>query len=289
MFLTGRLGLRVLGLERVVAYTTAAVQMAFKQADAGEAIALARLACQNADGRAEHAALLRTADDLLALAQTARSAEPADARAGIPAVMCAMGPGRHAGPASSPISLLAAPRVCVRGRTESAGRATTVFGEQLFDCRTSPAHAGEDGGPTAGRHQLPTGWGESGAPCTPDAIRGTESSSESIGTICAPALSTCVCGRMRSSTTDASDSGTSTPPVASAPAACARFEVWGFSLVDRGGPELGGSAWAFLLSRESWWSGQAAHVFVLGALAAKRRYPDRLMSRRAHRLRPQRH
>ena len=84
------LGERALGLERAVAYTSTAVQMAFKDADATEPIALARLACQTAGGRPVHARLLARVDELLALAQEARAASPDAPMAGIPAVLCAM-------------------------------------------------------------------------------------------------------------------------------------------------------------------------------------------------------
>ena len=48
------------------------VQMAFKDADAAEPIALARLACQTSGEQSAHVELLCQTDDLLAPAQEAR-------------------------------------------------------------------------------------------------------------------------------------------------------------------------------------------------------------------------
>lgn len=72
----GRLGARVLSFERVISYVSAAVQMTFREGDATEAFALARLACQAPDG-AQHRATLREADRLIGLSQQ-RVAEGVD-------------------------------------------------------------------------------------------------------------------------------------------------------------------------------------------------------------------
>jgi predicted TIM-barrel fold metal-dependent hydrolase len=71
-----KLGGRVLSFERVISYLAAAVQMTFRQGDPGEALALARLACQAPDG-ARHRAVLQEADQFIALAQE-RLAEGVD-------------------------------------------------------------------------------------------------------------------------------------------------------------------------------------------------------------------
>jgi uncharacterized protein len=67
---TDRLGPRVLGFERAVAYLTAAVHMTFRGGDPTEALALARLACQ-AGAEAPFAGRLREVDALIARAQRA--------------------------------------------------------------------------------------------------------------------------------------------------------------------------------------------------------------------------
>ena len=64
----GALGRRILSYERVIGYLTAAVQMTFRQGDATEALALARLGCQ-APEDGEHRAVLAEADRYIAVAQ----------------------------------------------------------------------------------------------------------------------------------------------------------------------------------------------------------------------------
>jgi hypothetical protein len=57
------------------------VQLSFRDGDPTEAVALTRLACQTPDPHAEHAALLRLIDRILALTQAAMAAAPEDMRA----------------------------------------------------------------------------------------------------------------------------------------------------------------------------------------------------------------
>ena len=83
------LGPRIIGLERVIAYASAAVQMSFRGGDATEALALARLACQTPDPDTEHAALLAVVDDLLALAQVTLAETPELPMRMVPAVLAA--------------------------------------------------------------------------------------------------------------------------------------------------------------------------------------------------------
>jgi predicted TIM-barrel fold metal-dependent hydrolase len=84
---TDGLGPRVLGLERAVAYLTAAVQSTFRAGDPTEPLALARLACQ-VRGEAPHAEVLRAVDGLVAEAQ-ARFEATGDPFAGVHAAMAA--------------------------------------------------------------------------------------------------------------------------------------------------------------------------------------------------------
>lgn len=83
------LGRRVIGLERIVAYTAAAVQLTFRGGDPTEAIALTRLACQTPDPDAEHAALLALIDRILALTQAAMAANPAEPRKSVQGLLAA--------------------------------------------------------------------------------------------------------------------------------------------------------------------------------------------------------
>ena len=71
-------GHRWLAGERIVSYTSAALQTAFRGFDPTEALALARLACQVPTGGADgdEATLLVTCDELLARAQEALAADP---------------------------------------------------------------------------------------------------------------------------------------------------------------------------------------------------------------------
>ncbi|MDQ1701585.1 MAG: uncharacterized protein QOF57_837 [Frankiaceae bacterium] len=83
------LGPRIIGLERVIAYAGAAVQLSFRGGDAAEALALARLACQTPDPDAEHAALLAVVDELLALAQETLTETPELPMRMVPAALAA--------------------------------------------------------------------------------------------------------------------------------------------------------------------------------------------------------
>ncbi|MCW3040587.1 MAG: hypothetical protein JWM31_2492 [Solirubrobacterales bacterium] len=84
------LGPRVPALERVVSHTAAALMVSFATGDPLEAISLARLGCQHADGN-EHAELLDTCDRLLELGAAQRIAATEDELrfAIVPAVNCA--------------------------------------------------------------------------------------------------------------------------------------------------------------------------------------------------------
>jgi uncharacterized protein len=85
----GALGERAIAAERVVSYCTAAIQVAFRGMDAGEPIALARLACRTgSDG--EIGALLRYIDSVLTVAQENAAAEPERPVAAMPATVLAM-------------------------------------------------------------------------------------------------------------------------------------------------------------------------------------------------------
>jgi uncharacterized protein len=70
----GGLGPRVPALERVVAYASAAVQLAYRGADVVEALALARLACQGQAADGPLATRLRIVDAYLVAAQGALAA-----------------------------------------------------------------------------------------------------------------------------------------------------------------------------------------------------------------------
>ncbi|HEU4657169.1 MAG TPA: amidohydrolase family protein [Capillimicrobium sp.] len=74
----GSLGHRWLAGERIVAYSAAACQMAFRGGDPSEALALARNACQVPTGGADgdEPELLRAVDGLLALAEEQKAAHP---------------------------------------------------------------------------------------------------------------------------------------------------------------------------------------------------------------------
>jgi predicted TIM-barrel fold metal-dependent hydrolase len=85
---TGRLGRRVLGFERAVAYLTAAVQMTFRGGDPTEPLALARLACQ-VRAEADYAGDLRRVDELIALAQERIAAAGGESYAGVHAALTA--------------------------------------------------------------------------------------------------------------------------------------------------------------------------------------------------------
>jgi predicted TIM-barrel fold metal-dependent hydrolase len=83
------LGERRIAAERVVAYCSAAIQVAFRGMDAGEPIALARLACRT-DSDGDLAALLHYVDRVLAIAQQNAAAEPERPYAAMPATVLAM-------------------------------------------------------------------------------------------------------------------------------------------------------------------------------------------------------
>jgi uncharacterized protein len=83
------LGERRIAAERVVAYCSAAIQVAFRGMDAGEPIALARLACRT-DSDGDLAALLHYVDGVLAIAQQNAAAEPERPYAAMPATVLAM-------------------------------------------------------------------------------------------------------------------------------------------------------------------------------------------------------
>ncbi|HEY3021632.1 MAG TPA: hypothetical protein VGJ32_15650 [Solirubrobacteraceae bacterium] len=75
-------GHRWLAGERIVAYTSAAVQSAFRRFDPTEALALARLACQVPTGGSDgdEATLLLACDEMLARAQELLAADPTHPR-----------------------------------------------------------------------------------------------------------------------------------------------------------------------------------------------------------------
>jgi predicted TIM-barrel fold metal-dependent hydrolase len=82
-------GRRVIEAERVVSYCAVALQVAFRQYDPSEPIALARLACQTGrDG--EVRTLLQYVDKLLAIAQESGRAQPDVPFAMMPATLLAM-------------------------------------------------------------------------------------------------------------------------------------------------------------------------------------------------------
>jgi hypothetical protein len=85
---TTRVGPRSPRLERVVGHTASALQIAFREGDAAEPLALARLGCQHLDGD-EHAELLTAADRILAAAMEHRAGSPEDSRALGPATLLA--------------------------------------------------------------------------------------------------------------------------------------------------------------------------------------------------------
>jgi len=75
-------------LERVVAHASAAAQIAFRDGDPAESLALARLACQTVGGEA-HGGLLAAADEALARAQEHTVLAPRDGWAAVPGALVA--------------------------------------------------------------------------------------------------------------------------------------------------------------------------------------------------------
>jgi predicted TIM-barrel fold metal-dependent hydrolase len=84
------LGPRNLACERVLAYAVAAVQLAFRDVDPSEALALARLGCQTYSGQDGDVELLRAIDQLLELAQQLSARYPDMPRAIMPPTAGAM-------------------------------------------------------------------------------------------------------------------------------------------------------------------------------------------------------
>jgi predicted TIM-barrel fold metal-dependent hydrolase len=82
------LGPRSVALERVMAHSGAAIQLAFRGGDPAEALALARLACQRVSG-ARDGAILGVLEDLLELAASQRAAAGGEALAIVPATLAA--------------------------------------------------------------------------------------------------------------------------------------------------------------------------------------------------------
>jgi predicted TIM-barrel fold metal-dependent hydrolase len=115
---TGALAPREPALERVVAHTAAAASVAFRGGDPGEAVALARLACQTV-GEHPHAELLAAVDEVLARAQGHVALTPEDPFAGRSGRSCRAGARRD--PRSRAPT---APRVT--GITEVRDRRATV-------------------------------------------------------------------------------------------------------------------------------------------------------------------
>jgi hypothetical protein len=82
------LGARSVAVERVMAHTTGAIQLAFRGGDPAEALALALLSCQRAPG-AHNGAVLGTLERLLKLAVEQRAAAGGNAMAVVPATWAA--------------------------------------------------------------------------------------------------------------------------------------------------------------------------------------------------------
>jgi predicted TIM-barrel fold metal-dependent hydrolase len=82
------LGVRAVALERVMAHTGAAIQVAFRGGDPAEALALARLSCQRVAGAAD-GTLLGLLEALLEMAGDQRAAAGGDAMAIVPATLAA--------------------------------------------------------------------------------------------------------------------------------------------------------------------------------------------------------